>query len=157
MHDAHRFACHTIWTGAAQGATRDYASYSREHEILVEGKPTLRGSAAPAFRGDATLHNPEDLLVAALSACHMLSYLAFAARAGIAVEAYEDHATGTMAEVEGTIRFTKVLLRPEVRLAPGADVDAAVALHARAHRACFIASSVNFPVENDPVVTVRAG
>jgi organic hydroperoxide reductase OsmC/OhrA len=156
MHDVHRFACHTIWTGAARGATRDYAGYSREHEIHVEGKPTLRGSAAPVFRGDAALHNPEDLLVAALSACHLLSYLAFAARAGLAVEAYEDHATGTMEEVEGRIRFTKVVLHPEVRLAPGADADAARALHERAHHACFIASSVNFPVENEPIVTVRS-
>src|SRR3954466_15651728 len=95
----HHFACRLIWTGAARGPTRSYDAYDRGYRIEFDGKLDLVGSAAPAFRGDASLHNPEDWLVAALSACHCLSYLALAARAGILVVAYEDSATGTMARM----------------------------------------------------------
>jgi organic hydroperoxide reductase OsmC/OhrA len=156
MHHVHHFACHTVWSGASEGPTKDYASYSREHEVHIEGKPTFRGSAAGIYRGDEHLHNPEDLLVIALSTCHMLSFLSIAARAGIVVEAYEDHATGEMKDVDGRVRFASVVLAPEVRLAPGSDREAAEALHARAHHECYIASSVNFPVTNTPKTTVRA-
>ncbi|HVY48243.1 MAG TPA: OsmC family protein [Minicystis sp.] len=152
VHEPHRFACTTRWTGAAEGATTDYASYSRAYEVHVPGKPVLRGSAAPPFRGDGSLHNPEDLLVAALSACHMLSYLALAARARLSVVAYEDAATGTMDFDGGVMRFTEVMLRPRVTVAAGADVELARALHERAHRECFIASSVAFPVRNEATI-----
>jgi organic hydroperoxide reductase OsmC/OhrA len=151
----HHFAARLVWTGAAAGPVRDYESYSREYRVEIEGKPPLIGSAARPFRGAGELHNPEDLLVAALSACHCLSYLALCARAGIVVEAYEDAATGLMAYDRATkvMRFTEVVLHPRVRLASGANVDHARALHDRAHHECFIANSVNFPVRNQPAVT----
>jgi organic hydroperoxide reductase OsmC/OhrA len=148
----HTYRARLEWTGAARGATEAYAAYSREYRLDFEGKPSIAGSADATFRGDSSLHNPEDLLVAALSACHMLTYLALCARAGIAVASYADDATGTMAETNGVGRFTRVVLRPRVQISRG-DVATATALHEDAHRDCFIASSVNFPVEHDPVVS----
>ena len=158
MNHEHHFECRLDWIGAAKGPTTSYASYSRELTVDVAGKPQLRASADPAFRGDASLWNPEDMLVASLSACHCLSYLALAASAGVRVVAYEDHAKGTMDLVgEGdsrVIRFTRVVLRPKVTIAAGADREKAQRLHAKAHHECFIAASVNFPVENEPAIVV---
>ena len=157
MAQQHEFRVRTVWTGAAAGATADYAAYSREYVVEIAGKPTLKGSADPAFRGDPGMHNPEDLLVAALSACHLLSYLALCTGAGIRVVAYEDAATGTMKLADGKMRFTEVTLHPTVRIQPGDDVGRARALHHEAHAQCFIASSVNFPVRNAPTVTEADG
>jgi organic hydroperoxide reductase OsmC/OhrA len=148
----HHFQCHLTWTGVARGTTKSYDAYGRELLIEIEGKPPLKGSSAPPFRGDGALHNPEDLLVIALSECHCLSYLALASRAGIEVVGYEDRATGTMSRIDGKIRFRDVTLHPRVWLAPGADVDKARALHEKAHSECFIANSVNFPVRNEPEI-----
>jgi organic hydroperoxide reductase OsmC/OhrA len=151
----HHFECHLTWTGASHGTTTSYEAYGRDLLVEIEGKPPLRGSAAPPFRGDGKLHNPEDLLVASLSECHCLSYLALAARAGIVVVGYEDRATGTLAKMDGKFRFREVTLRPRVSLAPGASVDQARSLHEKAHSECFIASSVNFPVRNEPEISVK--
>lgn len=148
----HRYAARIRWTGAASGPTLTYAGYSREYAVEIDGKPPLRGSADAHFRGDASLHNPEDLLVAALSACHLLSYLAECARAGIAVVAYEDDARGEMTLIDGKIRFREVILHPKVAIADEARVEEARALHERAHAECFIANSVNFPVRHEPSV-----
>jgi len=112
MAKTHRYSTLLTWTGAARGPTADYAGYSREFDAQIAGKSTFKGSADPTFRGDPSLHNPEELLVIALSSCHMLSYLAECAMAKIAVVAYEDAAEGTMAMAEGRIRFTEVVLRP---------------------------------------------
>ncbi len=142
------------WTGAKAGGTTSYQAYSREYEVTSEGKPTIRGSADRQFRGDPSLYNPEDLLVIALSTCHLLSYLAECARAGVNVVAYEDDARGTMQMKDGAIRFTDVLLQPRVTIAPGSDVEKAKALHAKAHEECFIANSVNFPVRHEATVGV---
>lgn len=155
MAGVHHFRAKTIWTGATQGPTADYNAYSREYEFRVEGKPVLTGSAAGPFRGDETLHNPEDLLLAAVSACHMLSYFALCARAGISVEAYEDDATALMTFRDGKMRIVEATLRPRVTLAPGADVEKAESLHARANAECFIASSVNFPVHHEVTTESR--
>jgi organic hydroperoxide reductase OsmC/OhrA len=151
---AHHFDCRLVWTGAEKGGTTRYEAYSREARIEIEGKPPLPLSAAPPFLGDPALHNPEDLLVAALSACHFLSYAALCARSGIVVVAYEDRAHGTMDRADGKVRFTEVVLRPRVTIAPGGDVEKALSLHDRAHAVCFIASSVNFEVRNEPVILV---
>src|SRR6478609_6601734 len=148
----HHFDCRLVWSGAAKGGTAHYEEYSREARVEIDGKPPLEVSAAPAFRGDPTLHNPEDLLVAALSACHFLSYAALCARSGIVVVAYEDRAQGTMDRQGGKMRFTEVVLRPRVTIAAGGDAAKAHALHERAHAICFIASSVNFEVRHEPVI-----
>jgi organic hydroperoxide reductase OsmC/OhrA len=152
MAREHHFAARLTWTGAAQGPTRNYESYSREYRVEVEGKPPIVGSSDPQFRGDASKHNPEDLLVVALSACHMLSYLHLCASAGIEVVAYEDQASGRMAIKDRRMRFVEVMLAPKVTIATG-DPEKAEALHEEAHAACFIANSVNFPVLHTPIVT----
>src|SRR5271156_4475222 len=119
---SHSYRCRTVWTGAARGSTAAYESYSREYRVEMPGKPPLIGSADAAFLGDPKLANPEDLLLAALSTCHMLSYLAICARAGIHVLSYEDEAVGEMTVKQKALRFTDVLLRPQVVLAPGSDL-----------------------------------
>ena len=151
----HAYAVRLRWTGAALGPARTYAEYSREHELAIGDKPPLRASADPAFRGDASLYNPEELLVAALSSCHLLSYLAHCALAGLAVTAYDDDASGTMEERGGAGRFTRVVLRPHV-VVDDDRVELARELHRAAHASCFIANSVNFPVECEALVE-RAG
>jgi organic hydroperoxide reductase OsmC/OhrA len=149
----HVFQCRLVWTGATPEGTASLDTYSRTYRVDFEGKPSLIGTAAPAFRGDPSLHNPEDLLVAALSACHCLTYLALCARAGIRVLSYEDDASGTMQREGGVIRFTEATLHPRVTVAAGTDLERARALHERAHAECFIANSVNFPVRNEPAIT----
>lgn len=154
MAHVHHFSARLNWTGAARGTTSSYESYSRDYVIEVPGKPPLPGSADQVFRGDSSRHNPEDLLVMSLSACHMLTYLAEAARAGVHVLAYSDDASGTMQMHEGKMRFTEVSLRPQVVVAKDSDPAKAQALHEKAHEHCFIASSVNFPVSCDAHVSV---
>jgi organic hydroperoxide reductase OsmC/OhrA len=154
MARAHEYRTHLTWTGAAGGPTASYAAYSREYAVEVDGKPPLRGSADSLFHGDATLHNPEDLLLAALSGCHMLTYLALAARAGLHVVAYEDGARGTVVLEGGGGRFAEVVLRPQVTIAAGGDEALATRLHEQAHADCFIAASMSFPVYHEPAVLV---
>ena len=155
MAKEHVYRINTVWTGASQGATSSYDAYSREYAINIEGKPPFVGSADPTFRGDAALYNPEDLLLMALSACHMLSYLALCARAGIRVISYSDVATGKMAQKNGKIRFTEVILHPLVTIEAGDDLEKARSLHDNAHHVCFIANSVNFPVLHEAKMLVK--
>ncbi len=154
-HDKqHSYSTRTEWTGNLGEGTASDRAYSRDHVISAAGRPDLAGSSDPAFRGDATRWNPEDLLVASLSSCHMLWYLHLCAQAKITVLAYHDDAAGTMAEAAGGGRFTQAVLRPVATLAAGGDAALARALHEEAHRLCFIANSVNFPVSIEPVVLV---
>ena len=152
----HHYRVTNTWTGNLGAGTGDYRSYSRNYEIAIPGKSDpLPGSSDPAFRGDPTRYTPEELLLASLSACHMLSYLHLCADAGIVVTEYTDAASGTMSENDdGSGEFTRVILRPQVIITDPTRVADAVALHHRAHQLCFIARSVNFPVENQPVVGV---
>ncbi len=148
----HEYATTITWTGNQGTGTSGVRDYTRDHEIAVTGKPTIPGSSDPHFRGDPTRYNPEELLVASLSGCHMLWYLSECAAAGVVVTAYVDRAEGFMTEdADGSGRFTRVILRPEITLAPGADLDVARAKHHAAHEKCFIANSVTFPVEVEPV------
>lgn len=150
----HEFRCRLVWTGAAKGATLDHDTFSRDCRIDGEGKShSILGTSAPAFHGDDARWNPEEMLVAALSACHFLTYAALCARARIPLVAYEDDAWGTMRKVDGRIRFTEVVLRPRVTIASG-DTARALALHEKANEHCVIANSVNFPVRHEPTVGV---
>ncbi|ACQ80429.1 OsmC family protein [Beutenbergia cavernae DSM 12333] len=159
MGGLHSYTVSVDWTGAREGGTIGYRAYSREHEVLITGKPPLPGSADPAFRGDPERYTPEELLVAALAQCHMLWFLHLASTSGVVVTSYSDRALGTMrVETGGAGQFVEVVLHPRVELArrdasDGAEPvdDAALAvLHERAHDHCFIARSVNFPVLLDP-------
>lgn len=152
----HHYHVEVDWTGNLGSGTQSYRGYAREHDIRVAGKPTLAGSADATFRGDARRHNPEDLLVAALSACHMMAYLHVAAMAGVVVTSYADAADGVMVQEGNGGHFVEVVLHPRVTVTETGDIDRANALHAEAHEACFIASSVNFPVRCEPLTTVAA-
>ncbi|HEX7111909.1 MAG TPA: OsmC family protein, partial [Mizugakiibacter sp.] len=137
--------------------TASYRGYRRDHVIEAADKPPIPGSSDPQFRGDRTRWNPEELLVASLSACHQLWYLHLAAEAGVVVTAYVDRAEGVMAETaDGGGRFTRVVLRPDITIAAG-DAVLAQALHERAHALCFIARSVNFPVEIEAQIRTDNG
>jgi organic hydroperoxide reductase OsmC/OhrA len=117
----HHYAITTRWTGNTGRGTADYRAYERRHEFEAVGKPAIAGSADPAFRGDAARHNPEEMLVAALSGCHMLWYLHLCAEAGVAVMSYIDRAEGLMHEnADGSGRFVRVMLRPEIEIIPQA-------------------------------------
>jgi organic hydroperoxide reductase OsmC/OhrA len=144
----HQYAVNILWTGNEGTGTRSYASYRRDHEITVAGKPPIQGSSDPAFRGNRARYNPEELLVASLSSCHMLWYLHLCAINGIVVLEYRDEAGGTLQEEsDGGGAFVRVVLKPRVTLAKGGNRDQALALHEKAHHLCFIARSVAFPVE----------
>lgn len=152
----HTYKTQLNWTGNDGEGTKTYRSYRRDHVISVSGKPPLPGSSDPSFRGDPSRYNPEELLVASLSACHMLWYLHLCAVNNIVVLSYEDAAIGEMDETaDGGGVFVRVELRPEVRIAAGGDPEKARHLHEDAHRLCFIARSVNFPVTTQDRVLVE--
>lgn len=152
----HHFAVAVRWTGDRGTGTSDYRAYGRDHLVSAAGKPDIVGSADAAFRGDRERWNPEELLVAALSQCHLLSYLHAAASAGVTVVGYTDEAVGTMTQTPGGGgHFTSVTLRPRVVIADASQLGPAEELHDEAAKMCFIAASVNFPVLHEPVTEVR--
>jgi organic hydroperoxide reductase OsmC/OhrA len=151
----HRYEARLVWTGGA-AQKLPFRKHDRSYELQAPGKSTIPGSSDAVFRGDSSRWNPEDLLVASLSACHHLWYMGLCAAAGIVVLSYEDAADGTMMEEEagGAGQFVNVTLRPRVTLAPGSNTQIALALHHTAHEKCFIARSVNFPVNHTPIIEV---
>lgn len=156
MSKHHSYNVKIEWTGNKGSGTSSYRAYERSHSIQVEGKPEILGSSDPAFRGDNTKHNPEDMLVASLSACHMLFYLHLCAEAGITVVEYVDNVSGTMEETpNGGGRFTEVILRPTVTITDKSRTEEANQLHHKANELCFIANSCNFPVRHEPICQVR--
>jgi organic hydroperoxide reductase OsmC/OhrA len=149
----HRYALTVAWTGNTGQGTSAYRGYRRTHTVVADGPPELPGSADPTFHGDRDRWNPEQLLLASLAQCHMLSYLHVCVGAGVVVTDYVDRATGSMrTEADGSGRFTEVTLHPEVTVADDSMVDAATRAHRRAHELCFIANSVGFEVRHEPVV-----
>jgi organic hydroperoxide reductase OsmC/OhrA len=149
----HTYQVRVDWTGNDGEGTKTYKGYRRDHIIASEGKPQIPGSSDPSFRGDATRYNPEELLVASLSTCHMLWYLHLCAVNQVTVLEYQDAASGVMEEGEdGSGSFVRALLKPVVKIAAGDDRAKAFALHEEAHHYCFIAKSVNFPVDVVPEI-----
>lgn len=153
MSKTHQYNTQLAWTGNTGEGTRAYTSYERNHIVSVHNKPAIPGSSDPHFRGDSSRYNPEELLVASLSSCHMLWFLHICSTHGIVITAYEDDAKGIMLEdADGGGRFTEVVLHPKVWIKSTNDIAEKVnALHAEAHKKCFIASSCNFPVKHEPV------
>ncbi len=149
----HRYALTVIWTGNTGVGTSSYRSYRRTHTVAAQGPPELPGSADRTFHGDRDRWNPEQLLLASLAQCHMLSYLHVCVDAGVVVTHYVDEATGSMtSHADGSGRFTEVVLHPEVTVADETMVEAATEAHRRAHQLCFIANSVSFPVRHEPLI-----
>src|SRR5690554_2347862 len=158
MRPAHHYAIAVEWTGNRGTGTSGYKAYGRDHIVSAEGKHDIAGSSDRTFHGDADRWNPEELLLAALSQCHLLSYLHVASSAGVVVTDYRDEPVGTMEQTDaGGGHFTSVTLRPTVTVASAAMADQAAALHHEASEKCFIAASVNFPVGHEPRVIVAVG
>jgi organic hydroperoxide reductase OsmC/OhrA len=155
MGKEHHYATTVTWTGNRGSGTSTYRAYARDHEISGTGKAALiPGSSDAVFRGDPTRYNPEELLIASLSTCHMLWVLHLCSDAGITVTAYEDEATGVMREnADGSGEFVRVTLRPRIRINEQERLADVTELNHRAHGLCFIARSVNFPVEVEPRIT----
>jgi organic hydroperoxide reductase OsmC/OhrA len=157
MRHEHSYAVSVEWLGNRGTGTSGYRDYGRQHVVRAPGKHDLEGSSDRVFHGNADRWNPEELLLAALSQCHLLSYLHVAATGGVIVTGYTDAAVGTMVQTaNGGGRFTSATLRPRVTIASG-DADLARALHAEASAKCFIAASVNFPVLHEPEILVASG
>jgi organic hydroperoxide reductase OsmC/OhrA len=147
MAKQHDYTCLIEWTGDRGEGTKSYRGYDRTWNIATPGKPILRCSNDPLLGGDPTLHNPEDLLLSSLSACHMLWYLHLASSAGIVVRGYQDQPIGVGESTpDGAGRFLSATLKPHIRVQRGADLAKADAIHHEIHKVCFIARSVNFPV-----------
>jgi len=147
----HAYALMLEWTGNQGTGTDHYRNYKRDHAIRIANKPDLLGSADPTFHGDPSRHDPEELLLAALSACHMMSFLHVCVMNGVVVTAYTDNATGSMGTfMDGSGRFTEVILHPKVTVLDVSMIELANDLHPKAHELCFIANSVNFPVRCVP-------
>ena len=150
----HNYQVQIHWTENDGQGTKTYQGYRRDHTVASEGKPPIPCSSDPGFRGDAARYNPEELLVASLSSCHMLWYLHLCSVNHITVVDYSDAASGVLQEKEdGSGAFVRVVLRPMVTILAGDDQVKAIALHHEAHRYCFIANSVTFPVEVAPEIT----
>jgi organic hydroperoxide reductase OsmC/OhrA len=147
----HKYNATIKWTGNKGSGTSNYQAYEREHLISIENKNNIFGSSDPAFRGDNTKHNPEELLLASISSCHMLWYLHLCSEAGVVVIEYIDNATGVMKETEkGGGHFAEVTLYPTVTVSQSTMIERATELHGKANELCFIANSVNFPVYHKP-------
>ena len=155
MTQRHDFVSRIVWTGNLGEGTRSYRGYDRTWNIEVPGKAVIACSNDPLLGGDPTRMNPEDLLISALSACHMLWYLHLASNAGIVVTAYRDEPVGHGETLpNGAGRFLSAVLRPTISVREGADLDRAAELHHEVHDFCFIARSVNFPVRYEPTISV---
>lgn len=153
----HLYQISLQWMGNTGQGTSDYKAYDRAYEIIISGKPKILGSSDPVFRGDKTKYNPEELLVASLSSCHMLWYLHLCADVGIVVTNYRDRATGKMCETKnGGGRFAEVILKPEITITVESNLERARQLHHQAHERCFIANSVNFSVLCQPIIESKA-
>jgi organic hydroperoxide reductase OsmC/OhrA len=152
----HAYTTRVVWDGNTGEGTSGYGAYGRQYRVQVDGKPDLDGSADPAFRGHADRHNPEELFLASISACHMLFYLSLCARRGVRVLAYQDQAQGLMrVDSGGGGRFEEIVLHPAVTVAANADAALAMQLHDAAHELCFIARSCSVPIRHAP--SIRAG
>ena len=157
MAKQHHYTAAVRWTGNLGTGTSGYKNYGRDHEISAPGKPVIPGSSDPTFRGDASRYNPEDLLVASLSTCHMLWYLHLSAVNKVVVLDYQDNAEGVMEEsADGGGRFIGVTLRPVITVTAESDLETAKRLHHEAHEKCFIANSVNFPVRCEPQFLIKS-
>ena len=149
----HTYRISVNWTGNLGLGTQNYQAYSRSHSIQTQEKPLIEGSSDPAFRGDPSKYNPEELFLSSLSTCHMLWYLHLCSANQITVVKYQDHSNGVMVEEKsGAGRFLEVTLFPDVEILESQKIDLATSLHKAAHENCFIANSVNFPVKHIPTI-----
>jgi organic hydroperoxide reductase OsmC/OhrA len=151
MSGQHKYKLIVKWTGNKGTGTSSYKEFERSHSIIVDNKVEILGSSDPAFRGDKKKHNPEDLLLASVSSCHMLWYLHLCAVDGVIVTDYIDNATGIMIETSnGVGKFTEITLHPTVTVTDNSMTEKANEMHKKANELCFVANSLNFPVYHKP-------
>ena len=150
MAKEHAYTATVRWMGNQGEGTTNYKAYTRDYDIICDGKPVIKGSADPGYLGNAARHNPEDMLLASLSACHMLWYLHLCAVSKVVVTHYEDLAEGVMeTNPDGSGAFTSATLKPRITITRESDAAMAEALHEKANAMCFIAQSVNFPIAHE--------
>lgn len=153
MTKTHSYQSQLTWTGNRGEGTKNYKAYDRSYHIEVEGKPMIEGSSDPAFMGDSSKYNPEELFLFSLSSCHMLWYLHLCSAEGIVVSSYKDRASGIMTEESnGSGKFTEAILRPEVIITDSTKKQLALQLHHKANQMCFIANSCNFAVKHEALI-----
>jgi organic hydroperoxide reductase OsmC/OhrA len=156
MNNQHQYTVSVEWTGNLGKGTADYVAYSRDHIIQATRKPLVPGSSDPSFRGDGSRYNPEEFLIASISACHMLWYLHLCADSGIVITRYNDHAIGTLILAPNEVGyFSEVVLRPNITITDPGKMSLAHSLHAKANKRCFIANSCKFPVHHEPIIQVE--
>lgn len=156
MAKEHQYQATLTWAGNKGSGTMDYRSYDRSYIISNDNKPDILGSSDSAFLGDKSKHNPEDLLLASISSCHMLWYLHLCSQNEIIVMDYKDKPVGMMLEnADGSGRFSEVILNPVVVITDESKIEIANALHDQAHKMCFIANSCNFPITHRPTSQVE--
>lgn len=150
MSKVHKYNSRLVWTGNLGNGTSDYQSYDRSYDLQSDGKPAIAGTSDPAFRGDPSKYNPEELFLFSISSCHMLWYLHLCSVHEIVVTDYNDEAIGTMAEEnDGSGKFIEVVLRPSVRITDSSKKELALQLHHKANQMCFIANSCNFEIKHE--------
>lgn len=155
MIKKHSYKMIVTWTGNTGNGTENYTGYKRNYTVHIDGKPEIHGSSDPAFLGDRSRHNPEELFVASISSCHMLWYLHLCSVNGIRVVDYRDSAVGIMAEKEnGAGYFESVTLKPEVTIMELKNRELAGVLHKKANEMCFIANSCNFQIAHEPEICI---
>lgn len=156
MPQRHEFVSRVKWTGNRGTGTSAYRAYDRTWDLCVEGKPVMQCSNDPALGGDPSKYNPEDLLISALSACHMLWYLHLCSQAKVTVVAYQDNPVGIgEGDASGKGRFLEAVLKPQITITADSDPEKARAIHDEIHNYCFIARSVNFPVRHEVEILIE--
>ncbi len=151
----HRYKINNTWTGNHGLGTKNYKSYERSYEIISGNKKIIQGSSDPAFQGDPTLYNPEELFLASIASCHMLWFLHLCSVNNVIVISYTDNAEGSMEENKnGSGQFSEVILRPKITVKDLQMVELANQLHEKANKMCFIANSCNFPIKHEAETTV---
>lgn len=158
MEKEHLYKAKINWTGNLGAGTSEYTAYSRNHEVSGDGgKEIIKASADTIYRGEASRYNPEELLLAAIAGCHMLWYLHLCADAGVVVVDYEDETSGTLTETDdGNGKFSEATIHPKVTITKESNKNVATVLHNEAHKFCFIANSMNFPVNVKPTIVFES-
>jgi organic hydroperoxide reductase OsmC/OhrA len=155
MNTQHNYKLDVKWTGNQGTGTSNYKDFERSYNIEIENKVDILGSSDPEFRGDKTKHNPEELLLASVSSCHMLWYLHFCTENKIIVTDYVDNATAVLeVTADGNGKFASITLNPNVSVTEKTMIEQATELHKKANEFCFVANSLNFKVDHQPIINV---
>ncbi len=155
MNTIHNYKLSTKWTGNQGNGTSNYKDFERSYSIQIKNKPDIFGSSDPEFRGDKTKHNPEELLLASVSFCHMLWYLHLCAENNMVVTDYVDNATVVLEETaDGNGKFSAITLNPSITITDQSMLATATELHKKANEFCFVANSLNFKVQHLPIFNI---